>query len=268
MDSNDEALGTTPSALLTEVRDAVGYLTLNRPHRRNAMTAAMQREIVEQFRLWDRDANVRVIVIAGAGGNFCAGADLGRFEDDRTGVEKYLEREATVEFYDLFTRLGKPVIAAVEGYCLAGGLGLAQSCDVVLAADDAKFGLPEIKSGVWPMIIMPIVFRSIGRKKGMDLVLSGRTISVVDADAMGLVSQIIPKASFRNAVHTYATLLASHSAIINRLGREAFHTMSDMDFRTALQFMRSQLTILTLTEDSKEGPRAFREKRPPRYSDK
>lgn len=268
MGSNDEQSGPAAAEVTGDVRDTVGYLTLNRPARRNAMTAAMQHQILAQLRAWDQDAAVRVIVVRGAGGNFCAGADLGRFEDQASAVHRYFEREVTVEMYDEFTRLSKPVIAAVEGYCLAGGLGLAESCDVVLAAADAKFGLPEIKFGIWPMMVMPIVFRNIGRKKGMDLMLTGRSIDAGEAERAGLVSQVVPNDSFANDVHEYAKVLASHSAIIHRLGREAFYAMCDLDVRKALQFMRSQLAILTTTEDSKEGPRAFREKRPPRYQDK
>ena len=118
------------------------------------------------------------------------------------------------------------------------------------------------------MIIMPIVFRNIGRKKGMDLMLTGRSIDAREAERIGLVSQVMSNDSFKEAVHEYAKVLASHSAVIHRLGREAFYAMSDLDLRNALQFMRGQLAILTTTEDSKEGPRAFREKRPPRYQDK
>jgi enoyl-CoA hydratase/carnithine racemase len=253
-------------ALLYEVAGGVARLTINRPERRNAMSWAVLTELRQAVAEAKHDPDVRVVVITGAGDRaFCAGADLSGMRSDARYVEVHDARgELARLFHDLW-ELGKPTIARVRGYALAGGFGLALACDFVVAADDARFGTPEIDVGLWPyMITVPLV-RSMAPKKVLELMLTGRRVDAVEADRLGFVTRVVPVDELDAAVDELAATLAAKSPAIVKLGRDSFYAVWDLAARDALAYLHPMLTITSQTEDAAEGIAAFAEKRPPQW---
>lgn len=252
--------------VLYETGDRVATVTLNRPEQRNPLSTAMMRDIVAALQAAQDDSEVRAVVLTGAGDKaFCAGADLGGFGGDASEVEKHLERSGFVEMFTAIERLGKPLIACVNGHALAGGLGLAMSCDLIVAADTATLGTPEINVGLWPMMIMAIINRNLPRKRAMELYMTGDRISAAQALDWGMVNRVVPAAEVREAAHRLAVRLAAKSPLIMRLGRDAFYTVDGMAYEPALRHLQSQLTVVTLSEDATEGVTAFLQKREPDF---
>jgi enoyl-CoA hydratase len=241
-------------------------IALNRPDQRNPLSGGMLRDLVAAFRWAREDAGVRVIVLTGAGDKaFCAGADLGSFNPDESEVQRHLGRHLFVELFMLMTELGKPVVGRINGHALAGGLGLATSCDINIAADSATFGTPEINVGVWPAMIQAVLMRNVPRKALLELLMLGDRIDARRALELGLVNRVVPFAELDAAVDDVASRLEKKSPIIMRLGRDSFYRAQDLDFRSALEYLQSQLTLVTLTEDTKEGVAAFFQKREPEF---
>jgi enoyl-CoA hydratase/carnithine racemase len=250
-------------ALLT-VDGAVAHLTINREARRNALSwdvIALLRELLAEAKA---DPAVRVVVLTGAGEKaFCAGADLGTMADGASFLDLHDGRGGLASLFQDLWALGKPTIARVRGYALAGGFGLALACDFVVAADDAQFGTPEIDVGLWPyMITVPLV-RSMPPKKALELMLTGRRLGAAEAERIGFVNQVVPVAALDDAVDQLASALAAKSPAIVRLGRDSFYEVWDRSAAEALAYLHPMLTLTTLTEDAQEGIAAFAEKRPP-----
>jgi len=178
-------------------------------------------------------------------------------------AERHHDRRTFADLFRRLNRLGKPVIARVRGHCLAGGFGLAIGCDLVVASDDSSFGTPEVRRGLMPMMIMATIFRNVGRKKGMELLLTGERISAAEAERLGLINYAVPAAELDAKVDELARRVASMSPAVVRLGRDAFYAMSDMSFDQALEYLQAMLTVNLGTEDAAEGVRAFLEKREP-----
>lgn len=247
-----------------EVRDGVATLTIDRPERRNALSWTVisgLREYVDRART---DPDVRVLVLTGAGDKaFCAGADLGGMRADSSYAEVHEARgELAALFEDLWS-LGKPTVAKVRGYALAGGFGLALSCDLVVAADDAQFGTPEIDVGLWPYMITVPLCRSMPPKRVLELMMTGRRIGAAEADRMGFVTRVVPVADLDGEVDALAATLASKSPAVMRLGRDSFYAVWDQSAADALRLLHPMLTVTTELEDAAEGIAAFMEKRPP-----
>src|SRR5216110_1490314 len=200
------------------------------------------------------DDDVRVVVLTGAGEQaFCAGADLTGMTGDRGFAKTHDARGELARLFLDFWSLGKPTIARVRGYALAGGFGLALACDLVIAADDARFGTPEIDVGLWPyMITVPLV-RSMAPKKVLELMLTGRRVDAVEADRLGFVTRVVAVAELDEAVDELAATLASKSPAIVKLGRDSFYAVWDLAARDALAYLHPMLTITTMTEDAREG---------------
>jgi len=254
--------------LLYGRRDAVATITINRPDNRNALsteTVADLREALEHAR---GDPQIRVIVITGAGKVFCAGADLNSFRSEQPDLDRYFQRRDLADLFLAMTELGKPTLARVNGHALAGGFGLVAACDLAIAASDAQFGMPEVNVGVFPMMIMAIVFRNVPRKAGMELMLTGKRIDAAEAARIGLINRHVPPAQLDAEVDTLAGDLAKKSPIGMRLGLEAFYRMQDMSFPSAIAYLQDQLALLGLSDDLKEGVTAFFEKREPRFTGK
>ena len=262
------------SELLSTVSDGVCRLTLNRPERRNALSWSLIAELREALSEAKADPDVRVVVLTGAGDKaFCAGADLGGMaaspsaetEPSASFLELHEGRGGLADlFLDLYA-LGKPTIARVFGYALAGGMGLALACDLVVAAEDARFGTPEIDVGLWPyMITVPLV-RSMPPKKALELMLTGRRVDAAEAERIGFVTKVVPVAGLDAAVDELATAIAAKSPAIVKLGRDSFYEVWDRGAADALSHLHPLLTLTTLTEDAQEGLAAFAEKRPPRW---
>jgi enoyl-CoA hydratase/carnithine racemase len=254
------------STVLYETLDGVATVTLNRPERRNALNTTLLGELLTALGAARDDPEVRVVILTGAGDKaFCAGADLGGIAAGAGPIELHEERRRFVEVFTLVTRMGKPVIGCINGHALAGGFGLALSCDMLVAADTATFGTPEINVGLWPMMIMAIIGRNLPPKRAMELYMTGERIDAQTALSWGLVNRVVPGAEVRGVTWELARGLTEKSPLLMRLGRDAYFAIADLDFESALNVLHSQLTVLTLSEDAAEGTRAFLEKRPPRF---
>ena len=207
------------------------------------------------------------VILIGAGGNFCSGADLGG--GGFSGRQSFLEvHEGRGHFTQLLLKMNqcrKPILAAVEGYCLAGGMGLCLSSDIIIASEDAQFGTPEIKRGLWPYMVTAVLIRNLGRKKALELCMTGDRISAAEAERIGMINYVVPKTEFKDRVDQMAKKLASFSPAVMGLGKRSFYQMADMTVEDALEYLNCQLTINTQTEDIVEGVSAFLEKREPQW---
>jgi len=246
--------------------NAVATITINRPEQRNALSAETVEELLEAFRQARDDSDARVIVLTGAGKMFCAGADLEEFRSRAADPQEDSERGRLVDLLMEMTQLGKPTIARVNGHALGGGFGLVLACDLGIAAGDAQLGMPEVNVGVFPMIIMAIVFRNLSRKAGMELMLTGKRISAEEAARIGAINRSVPPEQLDAEVGKLATELAKKSPIGLRLGLDAFYRAQDMSFPAALAYLQDQLAILSTSDDLREGVTAFLEKREPRFT--
>jgi enoyl-CoA hydratase len=249
-------------------RDAVATITINRPEQRNALATETVKELRQAFDHAKHDDTVRVIVLTGAGKVFCAGADLQGFRNKVSELERYEQRRNLADLVLEMTALGKPTVARVNGHALAGGFGLVAACDLAIASDAAQFGMPEVNVGVFPMLIMAIVFRNVPRKAGMELMLTGKRIDAAEALRIGLINRRVPPAQLDAEVDALAAELWKKSPIGMRLGLEAFYRTQDMSFPSAVAYLQDQLVVLSLSEDAKEGVNAFFEKREPRFTGK
>jgi enoyl-CoA hydratase len=249
-----------------EVADGVATVTLNNPEKRNMLSGQMLAELVEAMKVARDSDEVRAVVLTGAGDKvFCAGADLGGFAAEATLVEKHFASDLFLEFFRLMPRLGKPSLCAANGHVLAGGLGLALCCDLVIAKEGASFGTPEINVGAYPYMIMALIYRNVPRKKVNEMMLLGERMSAAEAVAHGLANKVVAAEEFDAAVAEWAGKLASKSPVLMRLGHDAMYRQQDMAIDDALDYLRSQLSLTFTTEDIVEGVTAFFEKREPEW---
>ncbi|MEZ5075960.1 MAG: enoyl-CoA hydratase/isomerase family protein [Solirubrobacterales bacterium] len=249
-----------------EVADGIATVTLDDPEKRNMLSGQMLAELVDAIKRAKADDDVGAVVLTGAGEKvFCAGADLGGFAADVPLIEKHFASDLFLEFFRLMPRLGKPSLCAVNGHCLAGGLGLALSCDLLIARQGATFGTPEINVGAFPYMIMAIIYRNVPRKKVNEMMLLGERLSAEQAVEYGLINKVVPAPEFGAAVAEWATKLAAKSPVLMRLGHDAMYRQQDMALDEALEFLRSQLSLTFTTEDIVEGVTAFFEKREPEW---
>src|SRR3954449_4225686 len=252
--------------LLYDAKDGVATVTLNRPDQRNALNGELLAALVDAMKLAKASDDVHAVVLTGSGEKvFCAGADLGGFAADVPLVEKHFASDLFLEYFRLMPRLGKPSLCAANGHVLAGGMGLALSCDLVIAKEGATFGTPEINVGAFPYMIMSIIYRNVPRKKVNEMMLLGERLSAEQAVEYGLANKVVPAAQFDAAVAEWAGKLASKSPVLMRLGHDAMYRQQDMDIDDALEFLRSQLSLTFSTEDIVEGVTAFFEKRDPEW---
>jgi enoyl-CoA hydratase len=252
--------------LLYARRDAVARITINRPDTRNALSHEVVVELRAALKAAKDDAAVRVIVLTGAGTIFCAGADLNSFRSEQPELDRHLQRRQLTDLFLDMTELGKPSVARINGHALAGGFGLVAACDLAIAVSDAQFGMPEVNVGVFPMMIMAIVFRNLPRKAAMELMLTGKRIDAAEAVRLGLINRQVAADRLDPETDALAADLARKSPIGMRLGLESFYTMQDMSFPGAMAYLQDQLALLSLSDDLKEGVNAFFEKREPRFT--
>jgi len=249
-----------------EVADGIATVTLNDPEKRNMLSGQMLHELVEAMKLAKASEEVRAVVLTGAGDKaFCSGADLGSFAADIPLVHKHFATDLFLEYFRMMPRLGKPSLCAANGHVLAGGMGLALSCDLVIAREGATFGTPEINVGAFPYMIMSIIYRNVPRKKVNEMMLLGERLPAEQAVEYGLANKVVPAGEFQGAVDEWATKLASKSPVLMRLGHDAMYRQQDMALDDALEFLRSQLSLTFTTEDIVEGVTAFFEKRDPQW---
>lgn len=253
--------------VLVDVADGVARVTLNRPSVRNALNPAMLAALDAALRRLEDDAAARAIVLRGAGDRaFCAGADLKGVADRGTTLQARESFGGLARILEYMARMRTPIIAQVRGYALAGGCGLAAGCDVVVAADDAVFGLPEIRVGLLPFVVMAPILRAVGRKRAMLMILSGEPVTAREANEMGLVSRVVPPGDLESSVSALAATLAGYSPTALGLAKEAASMVPDMEYGAALRYLREMITLVALSDDAREGIAAFFEKRAPRWT--
>jgi enoyl-CoA hydratase/carnithine racemase len=247
--------------------DGVATLTLNDPDTRNSLSAELLGELVASLQRARADEDVRCVVLASSHEKvFSSGANLGGFSQEAPLVAKHLASERFVELFKLIGALGKPTVCAARGHVLAGALGIALACDLIVASEQATFGTPEINVGAFPFMIMALIYRNVPRKKANELLLLGERWDAQQALQAGIVNRVVPAEQFDRAVSEWALKLARSSPMIMRLGKDAMRRQLDMDLDDALDYLRAQLTLALSTDDIVEGVTAFFEKREPQWS--
>ena len=251
--------------LLYEVgANGVATITLNQPETRNALSNEVLGELIAAFEAARGDDAVRCVVLTSSHDRvFSSGANLGGFAGDVPLVHKHFGSDRFVKLFRLIGELGKPSICAVNGHVLAGSLGIALACDLVIAKEGAEFATPEINVGTFPFMIMALIYRNVPRKRTNELLLLGERISAQEAKDAGLVNKVVAADEFQAAVDEWAVKLASKSPVIMRLGKDAMFRQQDMAFMDALEYLHAQLSLALSTEDIVEGVTAFFEKREP-----
>jgi enoyl-CoA hydratase len=251
-----------------EVRDdGVATIALDQPDTRNALSNELLTDLIGAFELARADDGVRCVVLTSTHKKvFSAGASLDQFAAEAPLVHKHFGTERFPRLFQTILALGKPTLCAANGHVLAGALGLALACDLIVAKESATFGTPEINVGVFPFMIMALIYRNVPRKKANELLLLGDRMSAEEAREAGIVNRVVPDAEFDAAVDDWAVKLASKSPVLMKLGKDAMYRQLDMPFEDALDFLRSQLSIAFTTEDIQEGVKAFFEKREPNWT--
>jgi enoyl-CoA hydratase/carnithine racemase len=253
--------------LLYATADGVATISLNQPDTRNALSDELLSELTGALEAARADDAVRCVVLTSTHDRvFSAGANLGGFAADAPLVHKHFATERFPRLFRLIGELGKPTVCAANGHVLAGALGIALACDLIIAREGARFGTPEINVGLFPFMIMALIYRNVPRKKTNELLLLGEQISAEEAMRIGIVNKVVPAEEFDEAVDDWAGKLAAKSPLMMRLGKDAMFRQLDMPFEEALDFLRSQLTIAFSTDDIQEGVRAFFEKREPNWT--
>jgi enoyl-CoA hydratase len=259
--------GMAYATLRYEIADTgVATIALDQPDTRNALSDELLDELIAAFEAAREDPAVRCVVLTSTHERiFSAGANLAGFAAETPLAHKHFGTERFPRLFRLIGELGKPTICAANGHVLAGALGIALACDLILAREGARFGTPEINVGVFPFMIMALIYRNVPRKKTNEMLLLGEQISAAEAERIGIVNRVFADADFEAGVREWAEKLARKSPVLMKLGKDAMFRQQDMAFLDALDFLRAQLTIAFSTEDIHEGVRAFFEKRDPEW---
>jgi enoyl-CoA hydratase/carnithine racemase len=251
--------------LREDQRGQARWLILDREIQRNALTLGLLAELREGLARADSDGGVRAICLTGAGDKaFCSGMDLSSMLQANPLAAHEGRRAYAAVLLDL-SRVGKPVVASVNGAVLGGGMGLLAACDLAVAADDALFGTPEIDLGLFPYMALAPLSRCVGRRVALELVLTGRKIDAVEARAIGLVNSAVPRAELAQRTSELLETLSQKSPAALRLGRRAFYSTQDLPYEAQLEALCAQLSLNALAEDAAEGVAAFLEKRKPEF---
>jgi enoyl-CoA hydratase len=261
------ARALTFATLRYEVADGgVATIAMNQPDTRNALSDELLADLIAAFEAARDDDAVRCVVLASTHEKtFSSGGNLAGFAADVPLVHKHMGTERFPRLFTLIGELGKPVICAVNGHCLAGALGLALACDLIVASEQATFGTPEINVGVFPFMILALIVRNVGRKKATEMLLLGERFDAHEAERLGIVNRVVAAEDFDEAVADWAQRLAGKSPVLMKLGKDALWRQNDMALEDAWDFLRAQLTIAFATEDIQEGVKAFFEKREPQW---
>jgi enoyl-CoA hydratase/carnithine racemase len=259
----------TTRRVSTAIDDAgVRTIALDDPDKRNALSVELLDDLLDALEEARGDSATRCVVLASTHPKvFCAGGNLTAFRDGTSIIDKHVDNDRFPRLFKLFGELGKPSICAVGGHALAGGLGLALACDLVVARESATFGTPEINVGVFPFMLMGLLYRNLPRKQVNELMLLGERVSATEAKALGFVNRVIPDDEDLDAtVQEWAQRLAGKSSILMRLGKDAMRRQDSMGYDDALDYLQAQLTLALATEDAREGLSAFLEKRAAAWS--
>jgi enoyl-CoA hydratase len=245
----------------------VATITLHDPETRNALSPEMLGGLIESFERAREDDEARCVVLRSSHERtFSSGANLGGFAAETALVHKHFAGERFVSLFKLIGELPKPTIVAARGHVLAGALGIALACDLILASEQASFGTPEINVGAFPFMIMALIYRNVPRKRANELLLLGERWSAQQALEAGIVNRVVPDAELDATVADWAAKLAGKSPVIMRLGKQAMRRQLDMPLDDALDYLRAQLTVAQSTQDIVEGVSAFFEKREPQWT--
>jgi methylglutaconyl-CoA hydratase len=248
--------------VLAATDGGIRRLTLNRPDKRNALNAELVAALKAALREADGDDAVRVVAIEGAGKDFCSGADLSALRRiaESSAMENLEDVDELAELFLLPRRMRKPVVACVRGRALAGGCGLATACDLVLAAETAEFGYPEVKIGFVPAMVMAILRRNVSEKRAFELVVRGQPIAAAEAERVGLVNQVWPDAEFDRLRDEYLADLAKRSASAVQLSKRLLYHADGMGFEAALRSGADVNVVARMTDDMKAGVARFLER--------
>jgi enoyl-CoA hydratase/carnithine racemase len=251
--------------VVVEKRGAAQWLIINREERRNAINEQVMTRLTDAVGAAAADSDLRAIVLTGAGNKaFCAGGDLQPGADGTPFTINWANpRHFVVEFLRAVEACPLPLVARVNGHVMAGGLGLLCACDLAVASDTARFGTPESKVGLFPMMILPHMLRILPRRKLMELCITGEAFSAVEALDMGLVNYVAPPGELDAKLDWFLGRITDKSPTAIRLGKQACHAMEDMNLMSSLEYAQLMLPVMAQTEDAREGMRAFAEKRPP-----
>ncbi len=257
-------------AVKSERREAVHWITIDREERRNAINEAVISGISEGLRAAMGDRQTRAVVLTGAGERaFCAGADLSpgtagaAFDYDFSDPHHYV-----VDLFRLAENCPLPIVARVNGHVRAGGMGLLCMCDMAVSADTATFGTPEAGIGIFPMMILPYMMQVIPKRKLLEMCITGEAFTAAEALEMGLVNYVVPPGELDEKTDWLLARIVDKSPTAIRLGKNAFHAAQNMSLHEALAFAEAYIRPMTMTEDAREGFRAFGEKRAPKWTGK
>jgi enoyl-CoA hydratase len=254
------------TTLRYELADGVATIALDQPETRNALSDQLLGELISVLQSAGEDDAVRCVVLTSTHETvFSSGGNLGGFAADEALVHKHFATARFPEVFRLLGELGKPSICAANGHVLAGALGLALACDLIVAKEGARFGTPEINVGLFPFMIMALIYRNVPRKKTSELMLLGEQISATEAERIGIVNRVVPADEFSATVEDWARRLAAKSPVLMKLGKDAMFRQQDMAYADAVDYLRSQLSLAFSTEDIQEGVKAFFEKRDPQW---
>jgi enoyl-CoA hydratase/carnithine racemase len=266
-------MSTAPSTASEKVRTVVDdagvrTIALDDPDKRNALSLELLDDLLGALEEARADPATRCVVLSSTHPKvFCAGGNLAAFGDDASIIDKHTDNNRFPRLFKLFGELGKPSICVVGGHALAGGFGLALACDLIIARESATFGTPEINVGVFPFMLMALLYRNLPRKQVNELMLLGERVSAAEAKALGFVNRVVPDGEdFDSAVREWAERLAAASPVLMRMGKDAMRRQDAMVFDDALDYLQGQLTLAFATEDAREGLSAFVEKRAPNWT--
>jgi enoyl-CoA hydratase/carnithine racemase len=253
--------------IIIEKKDRVGLIVLNRPDHMNTFSTALAKELNVALDELEKDVQIRAVIVKGAGKSFSAGIDITEFSGK--ALLEYREWIAWMERMTLtIAAMGKPVIAAVHGYAVANGTGLLAACDLAIAAEGTRIGTTAINVGLFCMGPAVPLSRCVGRKRALEMLLTGNMIDAQEAERIGLVNKVVPLDKLDEAALELANELAAKSPVALQMGKRAFYTMADMEYTKALEYMNEMMAELCTTEDAKEGVDAFLKKRKPRWKER
>jgi methylglutaconyl-CoA hydratase len=248
--------------VLAATEGGVRRLTLNRPDKRNALNAELIAALKAALRQADADDAVRVVAIEGAGKDFCSGADLGALRKiaESSAMENLEDVDELAELFLLPRRMRKPVVACVRGRALAGGCGLATACDIVVAAETAEFGYPEVRIGFVPAMVMAILRRNVSEKRAFELIVRGQPVAAAEAERMGLINHVWPDVDFDRQRDLLLEDLAGRSASAVQLSKRLLYHADGMGFEAALRSGADMNVVARMTDDMKAGVARFLER--------
>lgn len=253
--------------VLVDKKDLIGFITLNRPEEMNTFNIPFARELNDALREMEHDPEVRVVVINANGKHFSTGISLAEFKNK--SPKEYREFIHLMDEHNhTIARMKKPVIASVKGYALANGSGLSFACDLTVATEDAKFGTTAINVGLICLGPAVPLARLVGRKKALEMVLTGEILTAAEAERLGLVNKVVPREQLEAATLELATKLAAKSPLALQIGKSGIYGMQDVPYHQALDYLGDLFAALCSTEDAEEGVKAFLERRKPEWRER